>query len=248
MTKWMRLAARAKCGGEIFSDFLWAVALDKTGRAGACGRGGVRTRFGPENCDAASGTRRPHEAAAKRPCGACRLAAIWNNPPGKLPTHAGDARDVAKLPWAPPKPGQRQGAGAAFSWAQRFEARSDCQSGRRRGTSGDCPCRRWVRGRCRWNGRCASTARALRRFGAVWRNVPQSPEPRSSNRGPKLRIGEAEARAMERASVIFEASKKPTKGLVAPFAVVEEKAAEPRRRFAARPKGENDRDDCGAEA
>ncbi|KAH8605472.1 hypothetical protein ERJ75_001613500 [Trypanosoma vivax] len=99
----MRLAARAKCGGEIFSDFLWAVALDKTGRAGACGRGGVRTRFGPENCDAASGTRRPTEAAAKRPAAPGSLGGHLEQPREVDATHAEDARDVAKLPWAPPK-------------------------------------------------------------------------------------------------------------------------------------------------
>ncbi|KAH8607439.1 hypothetical protein ERJ75_001410100 [Trypanosoma vivax] len=53
---------------------------------------------------------------------------------------------------------------------------------------------------------------------------------------------------MERVGVICEASQKSTKGWVVPFAVVEEKAAGPRRRFAAWPKGENDRDDCEAEA
>ncbi|KAH8605791.1 hypothetical protein ERJ75_001619800 [Trypanosoma vivax] len=245
----MRLAARAKCGGEIFSDFLWAVALDKTGRAGARGRGGVRTRFGPENCDAASGTRRPTEAAAKRPAAPGSLGGHLEQPREVDGAHAEDARDVAKLPWAPPKAaGKDKAPGPLFhgrSVLRRVRiARAAAAEEQRRlalqKVGAGALSLEWAMRRL--NGR------TLRRFGAVWRNVPQSPEPRSSNRGPKLRIGEAEVRAMERASVIFEASKKPTKGLVAPFAVVEEKAAEPRRRFAARPKGENDRDDCGAEA
>ncbi|KAH8620189.1 hypothetical protein ERJ75_000075400 [Trypanosoma vivax] len=41
---------------------------------------------------------------------------------------------------------------------------------------------------------------------------------------------------------------KPTKGWIVRFIVVEEAPAEPRRRFVAWPKGENDRDDCEAEA
>ncbi|KAH8605499.1 hypothetical protein ERJ75_001605700 [Trypanosoma vivax] len=55
-------------------------------------------------------------------------------------------------------------------------------------------------------------SRAPRRFGAVWRNALQTPEPHSSSHKPDLRINEADAKEMERDGVIFEASKKPTKG------------------------------------
>ncbi|KAG8339000.1 hypothetical protein TRVL_10174 [Trypanosoma vivax] len=67
--------------------------------------------------------------------------------------------------------------------------------------------------------------KTLQRFDAVWRNALQTPQPHSPSQEPKLRINEADAKEMERVGVICEASQKPTKGLAAPFAVVEAKAA-----------------------
>ncbi|KAG8342273.1 hypothetical protein TRVL_06900 [Trypanosoma vivax] len=74
------------------------------------------------------------------------------------------------------------------------------------------------------------------------------PEPHSSNHEPSLRINEADAKEMEGAGVSREASQKPTKALVVPFAVVEGNPAGLRRRFVALPKGENDHDACDADA
>ncbi|KAH8611628.1 hypothetical protein ERJ75_000978900 [Trypanosoma vivax] len=68
---------------------------------------------------------------------------------------------------------------------------------------------------------------SLPRFGAVWRNALQSPEPHSSKRGPKLRIGEADAGVMGRVGVIFEASQEGEGRWAVPPAIFEGKPAGP---------------------
>ncbi|KAH8606906.1 hypothetical protein ERJ75_001466500 [Trypanosoma vivax] len=89
--------------------------------------------------------------------------------------------------------------------------------------------------------------KALWRFDAVWGNVLRRPETHSSKREPGLRISEAEAGAIEGAGATFEASQRPTGGLVVPFAVVEKKPAGPRSRFIARLKGKNGHGDREAD-
>ncbi|KAH8611355.1 hypothetical protein ERJ75_001031000 [Trypanosoma vivax] len=94
--------------------------------------------------------------------------------------------------------------------------------------------------------RCRLGNKTLRRFGAVWRNVPQVPELHSSNREPQLRMRQAPGRWGGSASLAKRRRSLRRVGLV-PFAI-EENPAGLRRRFVAWAKGKNDHGDCEAEA
>ncbi|KAH8609180.1 hypothetical protein ERJ75_001254200 [Trypanosoma vivax] len=79
-------------------------------------------------------------------------------------------------------------------------------------------------------------------------NALRPPEPHPSSRQPNLRIGEPNAKEMERVGVVREAAPITSEGRRVPFATVEGKPAWLRRRSIALPKGKNDHGDCEAEA
>ncbi|KAH8608595.1 hypothetical protein ERJ75_001291100 [Trypanosoma vivax] len=78
-------------------------AFNKTGRAGARSRGGDRTRFGPENCDAAGETRGPTRVVAQHRAVPGTLGRHFEQLCEVGGPHVGDAGGMAKLPWAPAK-------------------------------------------------------------------------------------------------------------------------------------------------
>ncbi|KAH8609982.1 hypothetical protein ERJ75_001147700 [Trypanosoma vivax] len=221
--------------------------FDKAGRAGARGGGGGRTRFGPENSDAAGETRGPTRAAMRHRAVHGTLGRRFEQFREVNGPNVNDMRDMAKLPWAPAKAvGEDKAPGQLFNGHSILKrariTRVAAEEGQWRlavaeGECGTLPLQRHG---------AASTARpcsASPRCGAI-RSCPGTA---FINREPKLRIDEAVAKEMEGAGVIFEASQKSTKGWVVPFTVVEGKAAGLRRCFISQPKGESDHGDCEAE-
>ncbi|KAH8604190.1 hypothetical protein ERJ75_001734300 [Trypanosoma vivax] len=242
-------SARRARGGNNLAASRHDGAFYKTGRAGARGRGGGRTRFGPENFDTVWEARGSTGIAAPRRAVSGTLGRHFEQLREADGSHVEGARGMAKLPRAPPKAMGKDKAPRPL-----FNGRSFLR--RTRITRAAAEKRQWRLSLQKANvgtlslewARRRLNNKALRRFGAVWCVVPQSPELHSSNHEPKLRINEADAKEMERTGVICEAPQKPTKGWAAAFAVVEENPAGLRRRPVALPKGENDHDECEAKA
>ncbi|KAH8620020.1 hypothetical protein ERJ75_000106300 [Trypanosoma vivax] len=169
--------------------------FDKTGRAGARGRGGGRTRFGPESSDAAGETRGPTRASMRHRAVPGHWAAVLNSS-AKLTALMRRARRA----WSnclvrPQGPRAKAGCQCRFLMAAALWTHSDYQSGPPRRNNGDC--------RCSGQGATSQGPAALGRGVAQCASVAGAASVKPE---PKLRIGEADAKEMDRVGVVREAA------------------------------------------
>ncbi|KAH8603878.1 hypothetical protein ERJ75_001777200 [Trypanosoma vivax] len=194
---WERLAALGARFGKSLAALRRDGVFDKTGRAGARGRGGGRTRFGPESSDAAGETRGATRAAMRHRAVPGTLGRRFEQLREVDGPHEEGAPGMVKLPCAPARAACKGRVPMPL-----FNGRGAL--GRTRITRAAAEEEQWrlplQRARRRLNNK------ALRRFAAVWRNAPRSPEPHPPSRDTNLRIGEPDAKEMDRVGVVREAA------------------------------------------